>query len=81
MGIITSLALFFIIWWLVLFVTLPLGVRGQWEDDATEKGTEPGAPIKANIGRKFLLTTLIALVVFAGVRLALAFGLLDQLIG
>ena len=28
----TALAIYFVMWWLVLFVTLPFGVRSQHED-------------------------------------------------
>lgn len=74
MGLLTSFAIFFIIWWVVLFVTLPFGVRGQWEGEKSAKGTEPGAPINSQLGKKFLITTIIAIVVFIIFRIALAFG-------
>ncbi|MCF6293433.1 MAG: DUF1467 family protein [Robiginitomaculum sp.] len=78
MGLLTSFAIFFIIWWVVLFVILPFGVRGQWEDGESSKGTEPGAPIKSKVGKKFLITTIIAIIVFIGFRIALALGAFDS---
>jgi predicted secreted protein len=80
MGLLTSFAVFFIIWWVVLFVTLPFGVRGQWEDGKSAKGTEPGAPVKSKLGKKFLITTVIAIVVFIIFRIALSFGAFDSFI-
>ena len=32
-------------WWIVLFLTLPFGVRSQHEDGGGAPGTDPGAPV------------------------------------
>lgn len=61
----SGFAVFFIIWWVVLFTVLPFGVRSQLEDGHIEPGTEAGAPIAPRIGFKLLLTTAIAVLVFA----------------
>jgi predicted secreted protein len=65
MSITTSLAIYFIIWWLVLFAVLPWGVRGQHESGPIAPGTDPGAPAIPMLKRKLLWTTIIAGVVFA----------------
>ncbi len=62
----SGLAIYFIIWWLVLFVTLPFGVRSQHEGEDMALGTDRGAPIKASLGKKAIATTIIAFVLFAG---------------
>ncbi|QKV17966.1 DUF1467 family protein [Oricola thermophila] len=62
---ISALAIFFIIWWIVLFTVLPMGVRSQVEDDNITLGTERGAPSKHGLPRKMLLTTAISLAIFA----------------
>ena len=61
----TALAIYFVIWWIALFLTLPFGVRSQHEDGVGAPGTDPGAPILARMGRKLLMTTLISAVIFA----------------
>ena len=61
----TALAVFFIIWWVVLFAVLPWGVRSQHEAGDIAPGTDPGAPVLPHLGRKLVLTTLVAGVVFA----------------
>ena len=38
----TALAIYFVLWWVVLFVTLPFGVRSQHEDGEGAPGTDPG---------------------------------------
>jgi predicted secreted protein len=61
----TTLAIYFVLWWLVLFVTLPFGVRSQHEDGASGDGTDPGAPVATQMGRKMIWTTAISTAIFA----------------
>jgi predicted secreted protein len=61
----TLFAIYFVLWWLVLFVTLPFGIRSQHEDGVGAPGTDPGAPILARMGRKLLWTTILSAVIFA----------------
>ena len=49
---------FVIVWWLVLFMVLPFGVRPS---DDVQPGTEPGAPGRPRMAIKLAVTTLIAL--------------------
>jgi predicted secreted protein len=37
----TALAIFFLIWWVVLFAVLPFGVRSQHEEGEMPAGTDP----------------------------------------
>lgn len=67
-SIVGMLALYFIIWWTTLFAVLPLGVRGQWEDEVTP-GTEPGAPQAPGLWRKALINTILSAVIFGLVML------------
>ncbi len=52
MPFVTGIALYFVLWWLLLFVVLPWGVKGQHEDGGVIKGTEPGAPSQNRMLRK-----------------------------
>jgi predicted secreted protein len=61
----TAFAIYFVLWWFTLFVTLPFGVRSQHEDGVGAPGTDPGAPIVAGMGRKLIWTTIISAVIFA----------------
>ena len=61
----TALAIYFVMWWIVLFLTLPFGVRSQHEDGVGAPGTDPGAPILTRMGPKLLWTTIISAVIFA----------------
>jgi predicted secreted protein len=61
----TAFAIYFVLWWVTLFVTLPFGVRSQHEDGVGAPGTDPGAPIATEMGRKLIWTTVISAVIFA----------------
>ena len=64
MAITTIIAIYFIIWWVVLFAVLPWGVRSQDESGEVTPGTDPGAPAVHKVWMKLLWTTVIASVVF-----------------
>jgi len=69
MGYISAFAVFFILWWLVLFVTLPFNLRTQEEDGEVTLGTEASAPRGAHVLRAMLRTTVVSLVIFGGLYL------------
>jgi predicted secreted protein len=66
MPVTTVVAIFFLIWWVVLFAVLPLGIRSQHESGEIVPGTDPGAPTIPNLGRKLMWTTVVSAVIFAG---------------
>jgi len=73
----TAFAIYFVIWWVTLFLTLPFGVRSQHEDGEGAPGTDPGAPVTSRMGRKLIWTTVISAVIFAASWLAYNAGLLN----
>ncbi|MBL4758505.1 MAG: DUF1467 family protein [Rhizobiales bacterium] len=64
MSLINSLAIFFIIWWVVLFAVLPWGVRTQAEDDEIVPGSAPSAPSRPHMLRKVIATTIVTAIIF-----------------
>lgn len=58
-----GLALYFVIWWILLFAILPFGVRSQAESGEVVAGTEPGAPTAHGLQEKAIWTSLVASVV------------------
>ncbi len=73
----TAFAIYFVLWWVTLFVTLPFGVRSQHEEDGAAPGTDPGAPIASQMGRKLIWTTVISAAIFAVAMLAYNAGYLS----
>lgn len=55
---------YLLIWWVILFTVLPIGIRGQAEENNIVRGSEPGAPVSINMKRKALITTAIATVIW-----------------
>ena len=64
MAVTTVIAIYFIIWWTVLFAVLPWGVRSQHEGGEIAPGTDPGAPTIPNLPRKLLWTTIVSAAIF-----------------
>jgi predicted secreted protein len=60
-----ALAIYSIIWWIVLFAMLPIGVRTQEEEGEVTPGTAESAPHRPRLLPKMLATTIIASAVFA----------------
>jgi len=58
-----GLALYFVVWWILLFAVLPFGVRSQAENWEVVQGSEPGAPAVPALREKAIWTTLVASVV------------------
>ena len=65
MSLATAIAIYFIIWWVVLFAVLPWGVRSQEEGGDVVSGSDPGAPVVPRLWWKLLWTTIVAGVIFA----------------
>jgi predicted secreted protein len=78
MGLISGLAVFFIVWWLVLFTVLPWGVQNTHEaGENSEPGNATGAPVRPQILVKFAITTVIAIGVFAVLYAVMSFELVS----
>ena len=61
---VSIVAIFFIIWWTVLFATLPFGLKTQDDDGDVTLGTTSSAPRGPHILRAMLRTTVVALLIF-----------------
>ena len=60
-----AIAIYFTMWWVVLFAVLPFGVRSQEEGGTVPSGTDPGAPQAPRLLVKAVWTTAISAVLFA----------------
>jgi predicted secreted protein len=65
MSISSGIAIYFVLWWIVLFAVLPFGIRSQAEDGEAVPGSDPGAPVLPRMLRKLIWTTLISILIFA----------------
>lgn len=65
MSLVFALAIYFVIWWIVLFAILPFGVTTQHEAGEVTPGTAESAPIAPKLLPKFIATTIVSGVIFA----------------
>lgn len=80
MSLLSSFAIFFIIWWLVLFAVLPFGVRNAHEaGEKVPDGHDSGAPVTHGLTWKFTVTTIVAAALFVLVYALLGSGALESL--
>ena len=65
MGITGSIIVYVMIWWIIFFSVLPIGIQSN-KEVFKEKigGMDPGAPKNPKIAKKFLITTLITSIIF-----------------
>ena len=71
----TGLAIYFVLWWLVLFAVLPFGTRPVAEPDA-QTGWR-GAPAKPQMDRKVLATSVITAILWGLLYLAITSEMLS----
>ena len=65
MGITGSIIVYVLIWWIIFFSVLPIGIqsnKGRFREKL--EGIDPGAPDNPKIARKFLITTIITSIIF-----------------
>ncbi len=65
MGITGSIIVYVMIWWIIFFSVLPIGIQNNKEVFKEKiEGIDPGAPKNPKIATKFLITTIITSVIF-----------------
>lgn len=74
MGWFNGIIVFFCVWWVVLFMVLPWGVRRV---ENPEPGHEPGAPERPMLWRKALITTLLSVLVWLAIHLVISLELVS----
>jgi predicted secreted protein len=64
MGITSAIVLFAVIWFMVLFIVLPIGLRTQGDESEIVPGTMAGSPANLNLKRKLWIVTAISAVLW-----------------
>ena len=78
MGITGSIIVYVMIWWIIFFSILPVGIKSNKEvfRDSIE-GIDPGAPKNPKIVKKFLITTIITSILFIMIYYIVYLGLFN----
>ena len=72
---VSALVLLAVIWFLVLFIVLPIRLETQGDTGETVEGTPPGAPSSSfSMRRKIRITTLVSLAIWAVVSAVIVWG-------
>ena len=78
MGITGSIIVYVLIWWIIFFSVLPIGIQSNKEKFRENiEGNDPGAPNNPKIGKKFLITTIITSIIFIVIYYLVKFDLLN----
>ena len=78
MGITGSIIVYVLIWWMIFFSVLPVGIKSKKEKFKERiDGIDPGAPNNPKIGKKFLITTIITSLIFSVIYYLVKFNLLN----
>ena len=78
MGITGSIIVYVLIWWIIFFAILPIGIQSNKEKFRDKiEGVDPGAPNNPKIARKFLITTIITSIIFIVIYYLVEFNLLN----
>lgn len=76
MNIAGLIVIFSLLWWLIFFMLLPIGVQSI---DNPEEGHDAGAPSNPNIGKKMLITTIVSFLIVSAIYVLYAYGYFDFL--
>ena len=78
MGITGSIIIYVMIWWIVFFSILPIGIQSNKEIfKDTLEGSDPGAPKNPKIAKKFLIATIITSILFIMIYYIVYLGLFN----
>lgn len=75
MNIVSGIVLYLVIWFMCLFVILPMRLKSQDEDGAVVPGTPASAPINPQLKRKAVVITIVATLVFIPIASVIITGL------
>ncbi|MCF6272005.1 MAG: DUF1467 family protein [Rhodobacteraceae bacterium] len=74
MTITSALVLFAVIWFMLLFMALPLRQRSQEEAGERVPGTPASAPVDPMIGKKMFWVTVVAVILWVPLVLFIVYG-------
>jgi predicted secreted protein len=70
----TAFFIYLLIWWVMLFTVLPMGVTRNQDDG---KGFDAGAPAHPQLKKKLIINTILSVVILAVIQILIVTGVLD----
>ncbi len=77
MSITSAIVLYAVIWFMVLFIVLPLRLVTQGDAGEVVPGTPEGAPSDAQMGRKLRIATLVATAIWTVATAVILSGVIE----
>lgn len=74
MGVTSAIVLYAVIWFMVLFVTLPIRLKTQGDVGEIVPGTQAGAPVDPQLGKRFKIVTGVSAVLWVLIGGVIVFG-------
>lgn len=74
MSVTGGIVLFVVIWFMTMFVILPIRMRSQGDAGEVVPGTHEGAPADFRLGRTMLITTIVTIPVWGAVAAVILTG-------
>ena len=75
MSIVSAIVLLAVVWFMTLFVVLPIGLKTQGDVGDTLEGTHPGSPATGfSMKRKLRITTIVAIPIWAVISGVIIWG-------
>tara|TARA_Y100000389_G_scaffold112762_1_gene109878 strand:+ start:5138 stop:5392 length:255 start_codon:yes stop_codon:yes gene_type:complete len=77
-GITGSIIVYVLIWWMIFFSVLPIGIQSNKEKFKDQiDGIDQGAPNNPKMGKKFSITTIITTIIFIVIYYLVELNLLN----
>ncbi len=77
MSIVSSVVVFIMIWWTVIFCVLPIGLSTTQEEADEGEYIAPGAPKNVNMKKKLLITTVVSFVLWLIICVLINMDIID----
>lgn len=72
-----ALVLYAVVWFMTLFIVLPIRLKSQTEDGPVVKGTPPSAPADPQLGKRALIVTGVSVVIWLGLMGIIVSGVIS----
>lgn len=78
MGVVTGIVLYAVVWFVTLFIVLPIRMETQGDRGEVVPGTQAGAPADLNMKRKAWTVTWIAAIIWAILAVIILSGVITE---
>ncbi|MFQ3361023.1 MAG: DUF1467 family protein [Alphaproteobacteria bacterium] len=63
MSLVTYFGIYFLVWWIVFYLTLPFKISTIQEEGVNLAGQSPSAPVKPRLLTKIIITSIVSFII------------------